>query len=74
MLNPNDFAVMKARNEEMMRRAEQERLAQEARENTIPAHKVVIAKVGKVLVTVGSHLEAQAGVVVNVHGDAVSPS
>ncbi len=71
MMNSNDFAVVKARNEEIMRRAEQERLALEAQENTLPAHKVVMAKVGKALVAVGSHLEAQAGVVVNVH---VSPS
>lgn len=71
MMNSNDFEVVKARNEEIMRRAEQERLALEAQENTLPAHKVVMAKVGKALVAVGSHLEAQAGVVVNVHG---SPS
>ncbi|MBZ0310747.1 MAG: hypothetical protein K8I82_32110 [Anaerolineae bacterium] len=71
MMNSNDFEVMKARNEEIMRHAEQERLALETQTHTLPAHKQVMAKVGKALVAVGSHLEAQAGAVVNVH---VSPS
>lgn len=66
MLTANDYEVMKLRNAELQREAETDRLAHEGKE--IPAHKVVMAKVGKALVAIGSQLEAQGGVVVNVHG------
>lgn len=78
MLTSNDFEVIKARNADIQRQAEKDHLAEKAAHNpqsdSVPAHKVMMAKVGKALVTIGSHLEAQGSVAVNLHGETMTPT
>jgi hypothetical protein len=67
VLSPNEYYVQAARREEIQRdieRAAQRAAARLAHEDTYPLHAQALARVGKVMVDVGSKLQARYGTLI----------
>jgi hypothetical protein len=61
MMNPNEWEVIKARQQEMIRDAEVHNAAQEARRGKPSLYASVMAQVGEKLVAIGETLQERYG-------------